>query len=119
VGELEDLVVGLGVHDVPDRLFVRVALLDETLPERHELLLVASQLRLFHERLGELLRVETPRLDQPRPELLVCQRQRDSLHVSLDEVDEPVLLEVPDLEHAGGDVLREELQNAGEVESVD
>ena len=37
----------------------------------------------------------------------------------VDEVDEAVLLEVADLEHAGGRALRQELQDPGQIEPVD
>ena len=97
----------------------RVALLDEALAERLELLLVVREAGVFHERLGELLLGEAAGLDEARAELLVGDRQGDGLDAPVHEVDEAVLLEVADLEHAGGGALREELQDAGEVEPVD
>ena len=74
---------------------------------------------VLHERLGELLFGEAAGLDEARAQLLVGDGQGDGLDLPFDQVDEPVFLEVADLEHAGGGALREELQDAGQIEAVD
>ena len=119
VGQLEHLVERLPAHDLADPGFAREALLDQALAERLELLLVVGERRVLDEGLGELLLAEAAGLDQARAQLLVGDRQGDAFHAAVDEVDEAVLLEVADLEHAGGGVLRKELQDARQVEPVD
>jgi hypothetical protein len=74
---------------------------------------------ILDERLGELLLRETACPDQPRPQFLVGDGQRDALDAPSDQVDEAVLLEVADLEHARCRALREELEYPGQVEPVD
>ena len=119
VGQLEDLVQRLPIHDLTDPRLAGEPLLDQALTERRELLLVVREFRFPHEDLGQLLLAEAAGLDQAGAQLLVRDRQRDTLHAALDEIDEAVLFEVAHFEHAAGDVLRQELQDARQVEPVD
>ena len=119
VGELEHLVEGLSPHDLADPGLAGESHLDEALPQRRELLLIVRECRVLHQRLRELLLREAAGLDEARAQFLVGDGQGDRFDLPLDQVDEPVLFEVADLEHAGGGVLREELQDAGQMEAMD
>ena len=77
------------------------------------------KLGFLHEDLGQLLLAEAAGLDQASAQLLVRDRQRDTLHAALDEIDETVLFEVAHFEHAGGSVLRQKLQDARQIEPMD
>ena len=112
----EDLIERLFGHDVADLVGGDVALVEQALTERFGFLLFLGQQGVGHEHLGELLLCEQPRPEQAGAELLVGHRQRDRLHAALDQIDEAELVEVADLDDARGLSLREELQDAREVE---
>jgi hypothetical protein len=59
---------------------------------------------------------QTPGLHELGPKLLIGEGKRDPLDLTVDDVDEAVLLKIPDFEHAGGPAQGKKLQNSHEAE---